>query len=399
MIALLLTLLWSGSAQADKPDTGDPDQVDHLALAALLVSDGHLDRALSELGQVDLEKVADTFDHRRYWTLTAVIHIRKSETTDKGTPAWAEAATALERALDTAPSRAVAERPSLAALLARCRAELNDWPAVLAALTRVPADAWAETPTLALLRARALIETGDREAAYKELRQHLAAQPEASAARRMLVFLLVDLGLYRAAAEEGEAWAQSGAASLEDQLAIAESLRHGRAFEEGLTLLERLRLKGSKTPGHVMVAKAHARMLADHGRPLAGAELLARAASADPSLTLDAAELYRRAGRPLRALELNARVLEQPAKMRQRLGILMDLERYEEVVAMAERLTRLELDRDDLAYAVAYAAFMTGRFALAERWLVRVTSPALFERAGTLRATMARCKDGLARCE
>lgn len=396
MIALLLTLLWSGSAQADKPDTGDPDQVDHLALAALLVSDGHLDRALSELDQVDLEKVADTFDHRRYWTLTAVIHIRKSETTDKGTPAWAEAATALERALDTAPSKAVAERPSLAALLARCRAELAEWPAVLVALARVLPDEWAETPTLALLRARALIETGDREAAYKELRQHLAAHPEASAARRMLVFLLVDLGLYRAAAQEGEAWAQSGAASIEDQLAIAESLRHGRAFDEGLTLVERLRLQ---YPAHVMVAKAHARMLADHGRPLAGAELLARAASADPSLTLDAAELYRRAGRPLRALELNARVLEQPAKMRQRLGILMDLERYEEVVAMAERLTRLELDRDDLAYAVAYAAFMTGRFALAERWLVRVTSPALFERAGTLRATMARCRDGLARCE
>jgi len=375
----------------DKRAAEDDDDVDRLGLASLLVSDGHLDRAMAELDAIDLGLPG--LDLRRLWTLRAIIYIQRSEA---GAGQWADAADAIERARNSSTVEIMVSRPSLEALLARCRAELGLWPEVIAALQWVAAEEKAASPELLLLDARASMEVGDRQRAFTLLSSLVAERPELAQASRLFVYLLVELELYKSAAEVGERWVAAGSATLDDQLTLAESLRRGRAFPEALAQLERLTLS---YPRDGRVLRTFAKTLADANRPLAGAELLARAALVDPTFALDAAELYRRAGRAERALWLNAMVLDQPSKVRQRLGILLDLERFEEVVAMGERVLRLDVATDDLVYALAFAAFRTGRFDEAARWLDRIRSADLFERASALRASMALCRSGQARCE
>ncbi len=374
-----------------KAEVADDNEVDRLGLASLLVSDGHLDRAMAELDAIDLGLPG--LDLRRLWTLRAIIYIQRSEA---GAGQWSDAADAIERARNSSTIEVSVSRPSLEALLARCRAELGQWPEVIAALQLVDAEEKAASPELLLLEARASMEVGDKQRAYTILSSLVAERPELAQASRLFVYLLVELELYKSAAEAGERWVSTGSATMDDQLTLAESLRRGRAFPEALAQLERLALL---YPQDGRVLRTFAKTLADANRPLAGAELLARAALIDPTFALDAAELYRRAGRAERALWLNAMVLDQPSKVRQRLGILLDLERFEEVVAMGERVLRLEVATDDLVYALAYAAFRTGRFDEAARWLDRIRSADLFERASALRASMALCRSGQARCE
>jgi hypothetical protein len=112
-----------------------------------------------------------------------------------------------------------------------------------------------------------------------------------------------------------------------------------------------------------------------------------------PDLRADAAELYRKAGEPYRALRLNALIEDQPRKLRQRLGILVDLERFEEVSALGPRLSRLGLLGDEaLRYALAYAAFRTGQFDAADEALRGIGDPELFGKATALRQAMDACR-------
>jgi hypothetical protein len=135
---------------------------------------------------------------------------------------------------------------------------------------------------------------------------------------------------------------------------------------------------------------AHAYL--EKGHPFIAARLFEHASRTDEKLTLDAAELYRRADRLAAAERLNAKVVDQKSKIRQRLGLLIELHRFEEAAALGPRLTRLGLlNEDAVAYGLAYAYFMTGRFNAAERQLKRISDAALFEKAIQLRRVMGTC--------
>lgn len=120
----------------------------------------------------------------------------------------------------------------------------------------------------------------------------------------------------------------------------------------------------------------------------------------DPALASDAAELYRRAGDVGRALMLNAEEPDQPKKLRQRMGLLVELDRFEEAAALEPRLKRQGLLQDEeVAYALAYALYRTGRPDRAEAHLKVVQRPELFESATALREAMARCHADPWMCE
>jgi hypothetical protein len=129
------------------------------------------------------------------------------------------------------------------------------------------------------------------------------------------------------------------------------------------------------------------------GKPLAAAQLVHRASYIDPKLRVEAAELYRRARKLTMALLVNAQVLDQRKKLRQRLGLLIEARRFEEAAALELRLSRLGLLKDQqLVYALAYSFFRIGRFRKSERWLKQVTDPGLFRKAVELRRSMATCE-------
>lgn len=407
------------AASAEEADKTSEAEVDHLELAALLIRDGHHDRAARELDAVATEADAlaaagpvpaspeapqpadplapatPPLELKRYFTLRGIIALHRK--------AHLEAAQAFEKAMEFGQ-----DDPTVPGWIAQCYVALAQWEAAVHAFDRVPADTLAADPRLALLRANALWRAGAEAAAaggdgtsflseaYAVLGGLLTADPGLTEARRMLLSLLAEAGLHRAAADVGVTWLEQPGVGLEDFLAAAEALSRASAHTEAASILDRA---ASRFPDDPRIMALQSKSLLDRGQTYAAALILERAAMMAPERALDAAELYRRAGIFDRALRMNARVPDAKLKLRQRVGLLVELERFEEVAALGERVLRSGLGADDtVVYAMAFAAWQVGDFPQAEGWLRRITKPELFEKAAALRKSMAVCAAEPERC-
>ena len=80
-----------------------------------------------------------------------------------------------------------------------------------------------------------------------------------------------------------------------------------------------------------------------------------RSRLSEPTYALYTAELYRQSGQMERALCRNRLVADQTEKIKQRLTLLIEGERYEESAALLDRVERLGLlSNESIAYALAY---------------------------------------------
>lgn len=357
-----------------------PPPVDHLGLATVLLRDGHVDRADRVLEQVETE--APAFDRARFETLRGLVRERQGR--------WAEALTAFDAAV-----AAGGEAPTLQAHRAQCAFRLDDCPTTLSALDAA-GEAGRGHPDLFTMRASCQWRAERPEAAFAALDEGVRAFPRNRAFARTRVVWLLELGLHQAAIEAGRA-ASDG--SLEDALFLAEALIHGGRPGEARTILEAARLRHGDADLRLRLQLAHAWL--GSGHPVAAARHFEQAALLDPTHARDAAEVYREHGMPGRALALNARVRDPVAKLRQRVALLIDLERYEGVTALEPRLERLGLLEQDeaLRYALAFAWYRAGEPRRAEAHLRRLTDAALFDKAAGLRAAMAACAAGDAPCD
>jgi hypothetical protein len=112
-----------------------------------------------------------------------------------------------------------------------------------------------------------------------------------------------------------------------------------------------------------------------------------------PQYHLEAAELYKQARRVDRALRINARVIDQKAKLKQRLSLMLAADHFERIAAMAPVLSRLNLLEDeDIRYALAFALFNTGQLEAAERHLASIKSSRVFEASVELRRAIDSCR-------
>src|SRR5690606_28897619 len=122
-----------------------------------------------------------------------------------------------------------------------------------------------------------------------------------------------------------------------DFVAIAEALRRSKQLNEARLIMEHARLRfPSDTEASLLLASIYH----DLGRPLTAAMLYELAAHGDGKYSFEAAELYKESGRLSRALSLNARILDPQKKLKQRLAILLQMERFEMLAAMEPSLSR-----------------------------------------------------------
>jgi tetratricopeptide (TPR) repeat protein len=210
------------------------------------------------------------------------------------------------------------------------------------------------------------------------------------------VFYLIEAGLFQQAADLGRTYLGRAEPKAADYAAIGSALRQSKSYDEALLFLERARLQFPDDPA---VAKALAQTWLERGETLAAAEILMQQAEHDPALLPEAAELFRRAGHAVRALAINARIPDQSRKLKQRVGLLVQLRRYEQVAGMEEALYRVGLLQDeDVRYALAYSHYKGGDFAAAEKHLQALTRPELFRKATELRRLMQDCADSRWAC-
>jgi tetratricopeptide (TPR) repeat protein len=345
-LALLLALLVApASSEARKapaaPADEAPEEVDRLALAALLVRDEHYDRAENVLAEVD---PADPgLDLPRYHLLLGVVHLAT------GRPA--------EAAADFAAS---------------------------AAAGNATAGIW-------LLRSRAHRELGEWGAAASALDEGALRFPDNLEIERQGVLLRVELGLYQEASERGQRWLSRAGEEVDSWLVLAQAFQRSGRTEESLVLLEEARMR---FPVDVAVTRQLAGTWLAAGRPLAAGNLLRVAAESDPALYSVAAECFRRAGHLPTALQLNALVPDPLEQARQRLGLLVEAEDWERAASLGPRLSRLGLlDDASVRYGLAYARFQTGEHEASDALLSGIADPAVFQLALRLREAIAACTE------
>lgn len=377
ILALLLALL---PVCAPAQDDGE---VDHLALASLMLRDGNLDRALAALDQYDAAAEGiEAPELVRYHTLRGMIHMRRDE--------HEAAREALTRATASGEAEAV-----VYVYLAQVNYQLEDYAGAVAALDAAGA-AVERIPSVYHMRAQCHWLSGEKALAIATLDQASAIFPADASFQRRKVFYLVDLGLFKEAVVQGRQYLERSEGRLEDHVAIGNALRASGELEEAARFLEQARLA---FPDSAEVRKVLAHVYIDRGQLGAAADLLYQAALLDPGLMAEAAELYRRSGQAFRALNLNGQLSDQEEKLRQRLALFLELGNFEQAAAMEAPLRRVGLLEDeDLRYAVAYAFFKTGDFQAAEKQLAQLERADLFRKAAELRRAIQDCREEPWRC-
>jgi TolA-binding protein len=374
LLAALLLVLHAPALAAEPEEDPRQKAANLLRVASLLVKDGHLDRASATLAEIDPR--AKGLNLARFHTLSGLVALKRGDHK------------AAERSLRAAIKAGQKDR-NAHLLLAQARFGQQDYPGTLRALRRT-GELGRRYPGVYLMRAQCHWRLRDRVSAWRALQAGLRRFARDRELQRQRVLLMVDLGLFQQATAADLRFLARHGSDADGYVAIAEALRRGKQHRRAILILEQARLR---FPASDAVLKQLARSYLDDGKPFVAAELLARAANRRPEYRLEAAELYRRAGRLQTAIYLNAQAVQQKAKVRQRLGLLVELERHEEAAAMAPRLSRLGLLADEeIVYALAYALYKAHRFEAAERHLKRITRPALFTRAIQLRKAMDSCR-------
>ncbi len=391
VVALVLAIASASAIGAD--DGSEGEQVDYLALAGRLLADGNYGRAERALGKVDPTK--KDVDRVRYYTLWGLVELRQGDNAD--------AVAALERAIDERRARPEDERADdwqrqlrLAYLyLGQAEYRRGEYRAALDALDEAGPVA-DDNPSVQALRAQAHWQLDEQIAAFAALRRGDERFPDDTRFQRRKIFYLIELGFYRRAAEVGKAYLDRGQAGPEDFLAIGNALRKSGQYRAALDILERARLAN---PRHKGVNLELARVYLDQKRKGIAADLFAEQAAYHPELQREAAELQRQAGRPYRALLLNAGLPDQKAKLKQRLAILVDMERWEQASAMGGALRRNGvLEAGEVRYAYAYALFKAGEYDRADAALAGLQGGSLFRKATELRKAMERCREARWQC-
>lgn len=376
LLLALVGLFFLPADAARRADAGAEEDVDPIALAALLISDGYYDRAEVALADVDLTD--EEIDAVRYWTLLGLARLELGRAAD--------AVTALEQAIAAGEVEA-----KVHLLMARARMELQDYAGVLASLELAGEEADARAGTW-LMRARAARELGDDTMALDALTQGELRFPDKRADFVLQqVFLLVDLGLFQEAHERGTALLSEGTHEPRAFVAVAEALRQAGEHQPAIYLLEDARLR---FPGNQDVLVQLAGTWQKAGHPHACGVLLQEATELDPELAVESAECFRQAGAMQRALYMNSRVTDPEDKVKQRLGLLLEAGDFERALALEERLRRLgQLADDNVVYGLAYAHFMLEDYDETEVWLSGVTDPVVFDNAVRLREAITSCRE------
>jgi tetratricopeptide (TPR) repeat protein len=370
---------WSEATPRSRPSRaeGEAKQENLLKVASLLVKDGHLDRASATLSEIKPR----TKDQRgQFYSLSGLVALKRGD--------HKLAERNLVAAIKTGLKDKTKERSAFL-FLAQARFGQQSFQGTLEALDRT-GDLGLKFPGIYLMRAQCHWRARNKVGAWEALQQGIRHHPTNKELQRQKVLLMVDLGLYQQATTAGLRYLGRSSDEPNDYAAIAEALRRGRQHRKAILILEQAKLR---FPRNDTILKQLARSYLDDGKPFAAAELLARAAYRTPRYRLEAAELYRRAGRLMSAIFLNEQATQQKAKVRQRLGLLVELERFEEAASLAPRMSRLGLLKDEsIVYALAYSLYKTGRFEASERYLKRITKPELFKRSIQLRKAMDSCR-------
>lgn len=370
----LLTLLFSVCISTAWAEENQDQSTNLIELAAIMLRDGHSDRAILALQGVDLED--ENTDLARFYTLQGLAYMNLND--------FVAAKDSFQLAISNGQ-----QEKTIYVYLAQVNFSLKNYPETIQAIAEA-GQLIHNYPALFAIKARAYWQLEETEQAINTLNEAEQLFPADYRFLKQKVFYFVELELYHEAAKLGRKYLSLSRAKAEDYVAIGNALRLSKAYQEAANILEIARLQ---FPNNDVVAKLLAHVYLDQDKLNSAAFILEQAAMLNSELLSEAAEIYRRAGRFHKALTLNEAISDQKIKLKQRLSILLALKQFELAANMESALYRNGLlDDQHVRYALAYAYFSTGRHTDADEHLDNLTDADLFRRGIELRRLMELCK-------
>lgn len=377
----IITLILAISLSLGALQTKTQDDIDHVALAALLLKDGHTQKAQEELAQVDL---ADkTLDKVRYYTLSALVASKQER--------YEESNKYFQNAIDAGE-----QNKALYLYMAQNSYKLLAYRETIAFIDKAGALA-DEKAAIHALKAEAYWKLDEHDKALKVLEHAMTLFADDYSFYRQRFNYLVKLELYQSALEDANFYIKN--ASVDEQTAVAfvSAFSKAKQTNKAIELAEELNLK-YPTSATVTVLLAH--LYIEKEMIQAAANLFDRASYKDEKYTAEAAEMLRRAKKFVLALYKNSQMLDTKEKLKQRVAIYLEYGAYERIVVSHNALKRSGLLEDEnIRYALAYAYYMIGDFDTCERELKQITKSDLFQKATEIRKNIEKCKNDGWECE
>jgi tetratricopeptide (TPR) repeat protein len=369
----MLSICTDGFAR-EKKEVPAEDEVDELALVSVLIRDRHFDRAIQMLEQIDSN--AEGLDKPLYYLYLGLSRLSLSNVT--------RAHAAFLKSVQYGQTDLM-----VYVFLAQTAFKLEKYEDAVAYVAKSKG-AGSSIAATHMLKANAYWKLKDYHGAWKALQAGIAYFPDNAEMKRASVLVLVEAGLFTRAVEEGRQYLSTNQVTPNDYTIVSEALMNGGALEESILILEAARLRfPSAEELTVQLARAYMK----NGNELISARLFEHAAMTNEKFAADAAELYRRNGQLYNAMRMNERIVDQLQKIRQRMGILLEMSRFEEAAGLAPRLFRLGLlEEPPVRYGLAYAQFKNGDLKEAEETLSGITDEFYFNKAMELRLAIERCR-------
>ncbi len=378
LLLIILTALQLTVFAAEKSKS---DEVDHVALAALLMKDGHYARAAETLNEADTTQ--EDFDFVLYYTIKGLIFTKQQ--------LYTVANEQFYKAIESGQSE-----PTIYLYIAQNNFKLHDYQGTIDALDK--AGAVAETkPQLMALRAECHWRLEQQSEALETLAKTIKKYPDYYAVYKQRFNYYVELELYQSALEDAGIYLANEKPNVKTYLSFVGALRKSGATTKATILAEEGNVKFLDN-AEITVMLAH--LYLDQDMIQAAANLFDEASIEDSKYTKEASEMMRRAHEFTLALYKNAQLNDTKEKYKQRVAIYLEFGEYERVVATDSALERSGLLEDEnIRYALAYSYYMTGSFDKSEEQLKELTRPDLFEKATELRKKMEKCQNNAWECE
>lgn len=354
------------------------EELDKLPLVALLLKNGHLERAERVYGTLtEEEKKAEAV---KFSVVSGLLSLAKSDF-----------AKARESFLE---ARAQGHQdPELAISIAQASYGLKDYENVVEEL-EAQKMIFQERPRVSILYLESLWKLKRYDSAFTELKGLMTKNPELSLFKVSFVQFMLDLGLLQSSLE----WImQPEHATTWDtkDIMILASLFHAQKSDDHLVQL--LQYGALLFPENTDLKFQLAAHYAKKGQFLAAASVLDQF---EQKFAIELSELYRQSGFFTRADYLATLARDSKERTRQKLTLYLSEAQYDKAVTLEDSLTGQGLlSSDQLRYALAYAFYRVRDFDKSEFHLSRVQDGQIYSKALQLRSSVEKCRENIWSCD
>ena len=399
-------------------------EVDHLALASMMVYDGKFKKAQAELSEA--QKHDSYLDKAKFYTIKGVIAMRQ-ERHHEAINYMKKAVEATKHKVYMAPAAVKEKRKHLFSIgsesedaaIPSCQVAFNaeklrkeqllklyrnlsqesykvkDYMATIHYLDLQGAEGRDQASEY-MLRADCYWKSGKKENAVAILSKGAQAFPKDQSLLKQKFYYFTELGLYQEAIASAKAYMKRAKPNAKEYMALSQMLLAGGQRSEALKILEEAKMRFPKD--------AKVKMLLGHlymkkGMEFTTANLFEQASYYERKYVKEAAELHRRVRLTPHALYLNSQISDKKEKLKQKIAIYVDRAEYEKIIGLIDALKRYKmLDDDNIRYAVAYAYYMAKDYEEAEVQLKQINDDALFSKATIIRKNIEKCQDNSMEC-